>query len=150
LHKRELFAFAGFKNGNIAISNFTEQPPQSLAIRCHADKVSDLCTTRQNSLNLFSSSFDGRVKVLDLSRILRSEENGNYFGDTLIDNAENGNIYSLDVKNCGRELIAVDGNGMLLSCDLRTHRHSEQRIAEKKIASIRIHPRNDFYFVIAE
>ena len=103
LHKRELFAFSGSKDGCIAISNFSQIPHQSIPVKRHSSRISDICTSSKRPLHLFCASFDGNVKILDLSRIpsfqFAQSENGNnaLFGDAIINN-DSVKLHSLDLK----------------------------------------------------
>ena len=162
LHDTYLFSFSGSKDGFIGITNFTQFPYQTIAVKCHNGKITDIHTTHKRPLHLYTSAQDGFVKVLDLTRIPTFQtlqidaneidyfnENNMYFGDCIINN-QGSMIHGFDIKNGGREIYAVDNDGMLIYSDLRTHKTFTYPIAEKKIATIRINPYNNNYFAITE
>eukprot|EP01083_Nonionella_stella_P142069 438792_1 len=163
LHDTDLLSYSGTKDGNIGITNFTQIPYETITVRCHSDKITDIHTSSKRPLHVYTSGFDGKIKILDLMRIpafqlretnsanssMNNHNNNTFFGDTLIDN-NGGIIHGFDIKNGGREVYGVDNDGVLMYCDIRTHSNYQYQIAEKKIAAIRIHPLNDNYFVIAE
>eukprot|EP01084_Bolivina_argentea_P101181 181455_1 len=123
LHDNELFAFSGTKDGHIGITNFTKIPYETSIVHSHKQKITDIQTTAKRPLHLYTSSQDGTVKILDLTRVPTwqlNEDSHSFFGDTVISN-DNVMIHGFDIKNSGREILAVDHNGMLLYCDVRTH-----------------------------
>jgi len=153
VHDTELFVFNGTKDGYFGMTNYSQHPFQSIAVRVHQDRTTDIRTTAQRPLHVYTSSYDGTIKILDLTRIpsfqsQRRSDRG-LFGDVVVDN-DSVKIHGFDIKNGGREILGVDDNGMLLHCDLRTHSNYEYQIAEKKVAAIRVHPVNDCYFAITE
>jgi len=153
VHDTELFAFNGTKDGHFAITNFSNHPFESIAVKIHRDRITEIRTAAQRPLFVYTAGYDGTLKILNLTRIpsFQALRNGAHhlFGDAVVDN-DSVKIHGFDLRNAGREMLAVDDSGKLLLCDLRTHSNYEYRIAESKVAAIRTHPVDDHYFVIAE
>ena len=128
VHDTELFVFNGTKDGFFGVTNFSQHPFQSIAVRVHQDRMTDIRTSAQRPLHVYTSSYDGTIKVLDLTRVptfqaQRNRRSGNsrsnLFGDAVVDN-DSVKIHGFDVKNGGREILGVDDNGMLLHCDVES------------------------------
>jgi len=151
VHDTEMFVVNGTKSGWFGVTNFSQHPIDSLAVRVHQERVTDIRTTVQRPLHVYTSSYDGCIKVLDLTRIptFQAGRNRGLFGDAVVDN-DDVKIHGFDVKNAGREILGVDDQGMLIHCDLRTHSTFVYQLAERKIATIRVNPVNEKFFGITE
>lgn len=127
VHCTEMFVFNGTKDGYFGVTNFSQHPFESIAVRVHNDRMTDIRTAAQRPLHVYSSSYDGTVKILDLTRIptFQAQRGGvsaaNLFGDVVVEN-DSVKVHGFDLKNGGREILGVDDNGMLLHCDVESVR----------------------------